>query len=84
MLLKRLNDNVLRNQLQACDTLQTFLEGCSEDTAKRVAETLLDTLMAVFLNENSTLSLREIILNVLHELIETLEISFKPYSEKCL
>jgi len=40
--------------------------------------------MSVFLNESSPISLREIILNVLNELVQTLEKSFTPYAEKCL
>jgi len=74
----------LRNQLQSCDTLHTFLEGCCNDTGERYARILLDTLISVFLNDNSTVSLREIILDVLTELVNTLEKSFSQYAEKCL
>ena len=40
--------------------------------------------MSVFLNQNSPVSLREIILIVLNEVVQTLEKSFTPYAEKCL
>ena len=60
------------------------MEGCCEDTATKYAQQILDGIMSVFLNANSPVSLREIILNVLNEVVQTLEQGFKPYAEKCL
>jgi len=77
-------DSVLRNQLEACEALNTFLEHCSDQTSGNYAQFILDNVFQVFLSKECPISLREQILSVVSELINSCDEKFKPFSENCL
>lgn len=83
-LLKLMQDNVLRNQLQCTETLIGFLENSPEEIAKEHTKEILDVLFPILLNDSTFVSLKENILNVLSELVEVSDTEFDQYSSKCL
>jgi len=84
VLLTCMGDTVLRNQLQCTETIMSFLENCPEDIAKLYVKNSLDVLFPILMNENSYVSLKENVLNLLSQLVETTADEFKQYSAKCL
>jgi hypothetical protein len=80
------SDDTLRNRLQACDALQTYLEFASDQVATTYCQAVLDACFGEFLKSDDvvTISLRESILNVISELVSACENNFTPYAEKCL
>jgi importin-5 len=80
------NDPVLRVRLQACDSIQTYVEFVSDQVATTYCQNILDTAFSVFLKGDGEIpvSLREAILNVISELVTACGENFKPYAEKCL
>lgn len=81
--LERIKDPVLRVQLQACDSLQTYIEHVSDQIASTYCQSILDVVFGLFLT-NIPVSLRESILNLTSELVSACEKNFEPYAEKCL
>lgn len=84
LLLLNMNDTILRNQLQCTETIIAFLENCSEEVAKIHCKSILDTLFPILLNENTFVSLKENVINVVSELVGVCEEEFAQYSSKCL
>jgi hypothetical protein len=84
VILERVQDSVLRVQLQACESLQAYVEACTDQIATTYCQNVLDTIFTVFLREDIPISLREAVLNVVSELVTACEDGFKPYAEKCL
>ena len=64
--------------------METFLEHCSDDVSGKYAQYILDNIFQVFLNKDCAISLREQILSVVSELINSCDEKFKPFSENCL
>lgn len=79
------NEKVLRCQLQTCETLNAFIDNCPENILKEHTKNCLDALFPVLLDNNTFVSLKENILNVLSNLVNNLgEEEFKPYAETSL
>ena len=79
-------DPVLRVRLQTCDSIQTYVEFCSDQVASTYCQSILDAVFSVFLKGDGEIpvSLRESLLNVVAELVTACADAFKPYAEKCL
>lgn len=77
-------DPCLRNKLQVAETIIGFVENCPEDIIDLYMKSSLDVLFPLLLNENSYVSLKESVINLLSELVEISPNSFKPYSSQCL
>lgn len=80
-------DNVLRNRLQACESLQSFLEHCTSEKILRdnnYIKEILENVICIFVKDNIEISLRESILNVISELTEVADEFINPYAEECL
>ena len=60
------------------------MEHCSDDVSGKYAQYILDNIFQVFLNKDCAISLREQILSVVSELINSCDEKFKPFSENCL
>lgn len=84
VVLERINDNVLRVQLQACDALQIYLEGCTDQIAVTYCQATLDIVFSVFLKDNAPVALKDGCLNGLCELITATEDQIKPFAPKIL
>jgi hypothetical protein len=85
-LIKLLNESTcLRIQLEICDALQCFVEHLSSGDSAKYMESSLDALFKVFMKDENECppSLKEGILNVVEEFIDSSEESFKQYSDKC-
>jgi hypothetical protein len=84
VVLGRINDQVLRVQLQACEALQAYVESCTDQVATTYCQAILDNVFTVFLKEDIPVSLREAVLNVVSELVTACDSGFIPYAPKCL
>jgi hypothetical protein len=84
IIIERCNDTVLRCQLEAFETLNTFIDKASDEIVALYAQVILDNIFTLFLKDNIPVSLREEILEVVAELASTLQDKFAPYAEKCL
>ncbi len=80
-----IKETVLRVKLQGFDSLQSFLEYCSEGIISNYIQSILEVLFAHFNKDDNGCpnSLRETILDTLGGLISSSKDSFKPFSEKC-
>ena len=78
-------ENVLRVKLQGYDSLQSFLEYCTETIITPYIQNILEVLFADFNKDDVGCphSLRETILDTLGGLISSSKNSFKVFSEKC-
>jgi hypothetical protein len=78
------NDNVLRVKLQGFDSLQSFIEYCSESILSNYIQNILESLFSHFVKGDNDCpqNLRETILDTLGGLISNTKDSFKPFSEK--
>lgn len=84
-LIQRFNDGALRNQLQACETMQAFVEHCHAEKIFKefnYIEQILNAILSIFSNETTPISLREAILNVCSELTSVADENIIPYAEK--
>jgi hypothetical protein len=84
VILERVQDSVLRVQLEACESLQAYVEACTRQIASNYCQNVLDTIFTVFLKEDTPNSLRELILNVVFVLVTACKSGFKPYAGKYL
>lgn len=84
ILLLSMKDTILRNQLQCTESLNSFLDTSPSDIGKMYLQDSLNTLLPILLSENTFVSLKENIINVLSELVTCCEDDFTPYSAKCL
>ena len=75
----------LRIQLQICDSLDCFVEHMTDNDAAKYLQNTLDVLFQEFIKPDTECppSLKEGILDVVKEFIDTSEEEFKKYSEKC-
>ena len=80
-----MKDSVLRVKLQGYDSLQSFIEYCSESIISQYIQSILEVLFTDFNKDDNGCphSLRETILDTLGGLISSSKDSFKPFSEKC-
>jgi len=78
-----MNDTVLRNKLEACSSLTTFLENIEEDILLNYVGPILENLFSLFLTDIPT-CLREIILDVITEIVEVCKDKFSKFAEKSL
>lgn len=84
-LIQRLNDGALRNQLQACETMQAFIEHCHSEKIFRdntYIQDILNSLLSLFSSDATPISLREAILNVCSELTSVSDEFIVPFAEK--
>jgi hypothetical protein len=84
IIIERINDPVLRCQLESFETLTTFIDKSSDEIVALYAQVILDNIFGLFLKDNIPVSLREEILEVVAELVSSLQDKFKPYADKCL
>jgi hypothetical protein len=74
---------VLRNKLEACSSLTTFLENIDTNILMNYVGPILESLFSLFLTDIPT-SLRETILDVITELVEACKDEFSKFAEKSL
>lgn len=70
LLIERMNDSALRNQLQSCETMQNLIEKCNAEVTFKENSNInliLNAGIQIFLSNTIPLSLRESILNVFCE-----------------
>ena len=80
------NSKCLRVQLECCNALASFIEHMTENDSTLYMKDSLESLFNLFMrNENECpSSLKEGILDVLQEFIDSSQEEFKKYSDKCL
>ena len=84
-LLKLMSDSILRNQLQCTETIIAFIENIPEELiGKSLVKEALDVFFPLLMSDTTYVSLKENILNVLSEIVQSSEEEFKPYSTKCM
>ena len=76
---------ILRIQLECCDAIDCFLEHVTDEQAAKYMNNALEILFEIFMKDDNECpsSLKEAILEVIQELIESNNEEFKKYSEKC-
>jgi hypothetical protein len=84
ILLTCMGDVTLRNQLQCTETIMSFIENCPDEISKLYIKSSLDVLFPILMNENTYVSLKENVLNLLSQLVESNPDEFKQFSPKCL
>ena len=91
LVLSRFTDPILRIQLEACETLCTFMEHLKADILATYSQTILDSTFQIFLtkdpNTNGSIipnNIRECLLNVVSTMASQIGHLFKPFATKCL